>query len=155
MIRVGFFIDLAVAVADGATTISDIAVLGDQVELCGPVASDSTCWRLLDGLDSTALDHIAQARAGAREVVWAQRAQPLDKPFSSATAAGREIPGLGCTRQFVRGHEKVPTGGQVPVPVVGQLKVPVFACRVQGEWPCAVTVAGANPCQRTTQGASF
>jgi hypothetical protein len=101
MIRVGFFIDLAVAVADGATTISDIAVLGDQVELCGPVASDSTCWRLLDRLDSTALDHIAQARAGAREVVWAQRAQPLDKPFSSATAAGREIPGLGCTRQFL------------------------------------------------------
>src|SRR2546423_9779741 len=55
----------------------------------------------------------------------------------------------------VRGHEKVPTGGQVPVPVVGQLKVPVFACRVQGEWPCAVTVAGANPCQRTTRGASI
>jgi hypothetical protein len=31
-------IDLAVAVADGTTTISDIAVLGDQVELFGPVA---------------------------------------------------------------------------------------------------------------------
>lgn len=39
---------LAVAVADGATTISDIAVLGDHVELFGSAASDSTCWRLLD-----------------------------------------------------------------------------------------------------------
>jgi hypothetical protein len=37
-------LDLAVAVADGATTISDIAVLADQAELFGAVASDSTCW---------------------------------------------------------------------------------------------------------------
>ena len=35
-------LDLAVAVADGATTISDIAVLADQAELFGAVASDST-----------------------------------------------------------------------------------------------------------------
>ena len=40
-------VDMAVAVADGATTISDIAVLADQAELFGSVASDSTCWRLL------------------------------------------------------------------------------------------------------------
>jgi len=31
-------VDLAVAVADGATSISDIAVLADQVELFGSVA---------------------------------------------------------------------------------------------------------------------
>ena len=40
--------DMAVAVADGATTISDVAVLADQAVLFGAVASDSTCWRLLD-----------------------------------------------------------------------------------------------------------
>ena len=37
-------VDMAVAVADGATTISEIAVLADQAVLFGPVASDSTCW---------------------------------------------------------------------------------------------------------------
>lgn len=36
-------VDMAVAVADGATTISDIAVLADQAALFGAVASDSTC----------------------------------------------------------------------------------------------------------------
>jgi hypothetical protein len=46
-------VDLAVAIADGAETISDIAVLADQPALFGPVASDSTCWRLLDVLDET------------------------------------------------------------------------------------------------------
>lgn len=35
-------VDLAVAVADGATTISDIAVLGDQHELFGDVASEAS-----------------------------------------------------------------------------------------------------------------
>ena len=43
-------VDLAIAIADGAETISDIAVLADQPALFGPVASDSTCWRLLDVL---------------------------------------------------------------------------------------------------------
>ena len=41
-------IDLAVAVADGATRICEIAVLADQSAVFGRVASDSTCWRLLD-----------------------------------------------------------------------------------------------------------
>ena len=47
-------VDLAVAIADGAETISDIAVLADQPALFGSVASDSTCWRLLDALDDRA-----------------------------------------------------------------------------------------------------
>ena len=64
-------VDMAVAVADGATTISDVAVLADQAALFGPVASDSTCWRLLDHLDTAWLGAIASARAAAREVVWA------------------------------------------------------------------------------------
>src|SRR5260221_10165603 len=38
--------DLAVAIADGAECISDIATLADQRGLFGPVASDSTVWRL-------------------------------------------------------------------------------------------------------------
>jgi hypothetical protein len=56
-------VDLAVAIADGAEAISDIAILADQPALFGPVASDSTCWRLLEALDEAALAAIAAARA--------------------------------------------------------------------------------------------
>ncbi len=87
-------VDLAVAVADGATTISDIAVLADQRALFGAVASDSTCWRLLDGLDDARLGAVASARAATREVVWAQRAEVTGEAFPAARAAGRELPGL-------------------------------------------------------------
>src|SRR3954447_12789239 len=86
--------DLRFAVADGATTISDVAVLADQAALFGAVASDSTCWRLLDRLDKPRLGAVASARAAAREVVWAQRAEVSGRPFPLARAAGRELPGL-------------------------------------------------------------
>ena len=46
-------VDMAVAVADGATTISDVAVLADQAVLFGAVASDSTCGVGLDVLAAT------------------------------------------------------------------------------------------------------
>src|SRR4051794_39112741 len=85
---------MAVAIADGATTISDVAVLADQAALFGPVASDSTCWRLLDRLDTAQLGAVARARAGAREVVWAQRAELTGESFPPARAAGSELPGL-------------------------------------------------------------
>jgi hypothetical protein len=87
-------VDMAVAVADGATTISDVAVLADQAALFGAVASDSTCWRLLDQLDAACIGQVARARAAAREVLWAQRAELTSEPFPPARAAGRELPGL-------------------------------------------------------------
>jgi hypothetical protein len=87
-------VDMAVAVADGATTISDVAVLADQAALFGVVASDSTCWRLLDHLDGARLGAVASARAAAREVVWAQRAELTGEPFPTARAAGHDLPGL-------------------------------------------------------------
>jgi DDE family transposase len=87
-------VDMAVAVADGATTISDVAVLADQAALFGVVASDSTCWRLLDRLDTAALGQVASARAAAREVMWAQRAEATGTPFPVARAAGHPLPGL-------------------------------------------------------------
>ena len=87
-------VDMAVAVADGATTISDVAVLADQAALFGPVASDSTCWRLLERLDAARLGAVARARAAAREVVWAQRAELTGEAFPPARAAGRALPGL-------------------------------------------------------------
>ena len=42
-------VDLAVAIADGAETISDLATLRDQPDLFGTVASHPTVWRTLGG----------------------------------------------------------------------------------------------------------
>jgi hypothetical protein len=44
-------LDLAVMLADGGEAISDLAVLRNQPDLFGPVASDPTAWRVLAGLD--------------------------------------------------------------------------------------------------------
>jgi hypothetical protein len=83
-------VDLAVAIADGAETISDIAVLVDQSELFGPVASDTTCWRLLEALDEPKQAAVAAARARAREVAWAQRAETTGRAFARSRVAGTE-----------------------------------------------------------------
>src|SRR3954469_16929762 len=64
--------DLAVAIADGARVLSDFAVLRDQGELFGPVASDPTLWRTLDGVEDLQRDRIAAARAKTRRHVWDQ-----------------------------------------------------------------------------------
>jgi hypothetical protein len=84
-------VDMAVALADGASTISDVAVLADQEAVFGPVASDSTCWRLLDRLDDRLLGSVAAARARAREVVWAQHAETDGRAFPASRVAGRDL----------------------------------------------------------------
>jgi Transposase DDE domain group 1 len=62
--------DLAVAIADGATTITDLRVLANQPSLFGEVASVSTAWRALESVDDAALRRIAAARAEARRAAW-------------------------------------------------------------------------------------
>lgn len=69
-------VDLAVMLADGGETISDLAVLRDQPQLFGQVASLATAWRTLDAIDHDALDRIATARATARRRAWAAGADP-------------------------------------------------------------------------------
>jgi hypothetical protein len=60
--------DLAVMLADGGEAIADLAVLRDQGEVFGPVASGPTAWRLLADSSETVLASLASARAQAREV---------------------------------------------------------------------------------------
>jgi len=69
-------VDLAVMLADGGETISDLAVLRDQPALFGEVASLPTAWRTLDAIDDDALARIASARAEARKRAWAAGADP-------------------------------------------------------------------------------
>jgi hypothetical protein len=68
--------DLAVAVADGAKSISDLAVLRDQRDLCGPVASPGTAWRALDRVSAGHLVGVRAGRAAARAAAWAAGAGP-------------------------------------------------------------------------------
>jgi len=68
--------DLAVMIAGGGTAISDRAVLRDQPNLFGEVASTPTAWRTLEAIDGDALERIAVARAASRRRVWAAGADP-------------------------------------------------------------------------------
>ena len=68
--------DLAVAIADGATSISDLAALRDQPSLFGAVASAPTAWRVLDRVSVGHLAGIRQGRAAARVAAWAAGAAP-------------------------------------------------------------------------------
>jgi len=66
--------DLAAAVALGGDCLADIAVLREQPQLAGPVASDPVVSRLVTALAADApraLKAIRAARAAARERAWA------------------------------------------------------------------------------------
>jgi len=86
-------VDLAAMIADGGQSIADLAVLRDQAELFGVVASDPTAWRLLSSVDDAGLARLRQARATARELAWAQAAETRDG-LPEVSAAGRVVPGL-------------------------------------------------------------
>ena len=62
---------LAVAIADGADCLSDLAALKLQEQLFGPVASVPTAWRALQATSSEELRQIPRAIAEARAKIWA------------------------------------------------------------------------------------
>jgi Transposase DDE domain group 1 len=85
--------DVAVLLADGGRSISDLGVLRDQPTLFGPVASTATAWRVLDKVDPAILNRLRAARALAREQLWAQRSETTG-PIDGHRAGGRIWPGL-------------------------------------------------------------
>jgi Transposase DDE domain group 1 len=70
--------DLAVMLADGGDCLSDLAVLREQPELFGPVASTPTAWRVLERIaqDPDGLARLRLARAHARGRAWAAGGDP-------------------------------------------------------------------------------
>lgn len=64
------------ALADGATCLSDLAVLRNQPALAGPVASEATVWRTFEAVGPAELRGMAAVRAAARERAWAGGAGP-------------------------------------------------------------------------------
>ena len=70
--------DLAVMLADGGDCLSDLRAVRDQQPLFGPVASDTTAFRLIDRLagDPEVLEALRAARARARARAWKLGARP-------------------------------------------------------------------------------
>jgi len=70
--------DLAVMLADGGDCLSDLAVLRDQPELFGPVASTPTAWRVVERVatDPDGLARLRAARAHGRARAWAAGGDP-------------------------------------------------------------------------------
>ena len=64
--------------ADGGEALCDLAGVRDQQALFGPVASDSTAYRLIAAIaaDPGALERISAARAEARSRAWRSGARP-------------------------------------------------------------------------------
>ena len=84
-------VDVAVAIADGAVTISDVQALADQQGLHGPagsVASTATIWRVLDGVDPAMLAQIRLARAVARDRAWLARGELTGTELPGSRVAG-------------------------------------------------------------------
>lgn len=67
---------LAVMLVDGGDCLSDLAVLRDQPELFGQVASNATAWRVIDSIHSDGLRALRAARASARERAWSAGVRP-------------------------------------------------------------------------------
>jgi hypothetical protein len=63
---------------DGGDCLSDLRAVRDQQPLFGPVASDTTAFRLIDRIasDSALLDALRGARARARTRAWELGARP-------------------------------------------------------------------------------
>src|SRR5436190_6035458 len=70
--------DLAVMLADGGDCLSDLRAVRDQEPLFGPVASDSTAFRLIDRIaeEPGMLEAVRAARACARERAWELGVRP-------------------------------------------------------------------------------
>ena len=64
--------DLAVMLADGGECVSDLGAVREQQALFGPVASDSTAFRVIDRIasDPVLLGALRAAHARARERFW-------------------------------------------------------------------------------------
>ncbi|MHB1774067.1 MAG: IS1380 family transposase [Acidimicrobiales bacterium] len=70
--------DLAVMLADGGECVSDLGAVRDQGALFGPVASDSTAFRVIDRVASEPglLEELRAAHAQARERFWGLSGAP-------------------------------------------------------------------------------
>lgn len=81
-------VDVATMLTAGGEAISDIDTLRQQRPVVGAVASTSTVWRTLDGIDTATGAAMTAARARSRARVWGL----LGRRPVAARAAGQNLP---------------------------------------------------------------
>jgi hypothetical protein len=93
--------------ADGGDCLSDLRAVRDQEPLFGPVASDSTAFRLIDRIASepALLDALRTARAAARDRAWSVGVPPERIVIRYRRDAGQ------------RAYREGRRGGQLPLRV--------------------------------------
>src|SRR5260370_22530343 len=85
-------VSMAVAIALGATSMTDIAVLAHHAPVLGPEPSDTTVRRTLELADPATLDKVARVRARVRAHVWSLiAARPAGFPWLAI--AGKVLAG--------------------------------------------------------------
>src|SRR5271165_4185714 len=85
-------VSMAVAIALGATSMTDITLLAHHGPVLGPEPSDTTVRRTLELADPRTLDKIARARAAVRAHIWALiAARPAGFPWLAV--AGKLLAG--------------------------------------------------------------
>ena len=87
-------VSMAAAIALGATSMSDIAVLAHLVPVLGAAPSGPTVRRALDLAGAATLDRIARARARTRAHVWTL-IEDTPAGFPWLEIAGKAAGGLG------------------------------------------------------------
>jgi hypothetical protein len=87
---------VVVALADGATCLSDLAVLRNQPRLFGRVGSQATIWRTFAQMGTAEFRGLDAARAAARGRAWAAGAGPSEGDVlfidMDATVITRSLP---------------------------------------------------------------
>jgi hypothetical protein len=86
------FVEVAMMIALGGTSLSDIRLFEHTRAVFGAPVSDSTVWRALDEIGPLAADRVERARAGTRRHVWRL---PAERPegFPQVTIAGKGMQG--------------------------------------------------------------
>jgi hypothetical protein len=98
--------DLAVMLADGGDCLADLRAVRDQAPLFGPVASDSTAFRVVDQIasDSAGLERLRAAHARARERAWKLGVAPTQATIDlDATLLGAHSDKEGAAGTFKGG----------------------------------------------------
>jgi Transposase DDE domain group 1 len=96
--------DLAVMLADGASSLSGLGALRDQEALFGAVASDSTAYWVIDSIDEAGLERLRGAVAIARELGGAPKQVVMDFDATLLDAFSRKAGAAGTFKKGFGHH---------------------------------------------------
>jgi hypothetical protein len=120
--------DLAVMLADGGDCLADLRAVRDQAPLFGPVASDSTAFRVIDRIasDPGGLDRLRAAHAQARGRVWKLAGAParltVDLDATLITSHSEKEGAAGTFKRTFGFHPLLAYGDETGEALAGELR---------------------------------